>query len=135
MQISFANFEYTALDNGDEQKRVEKARKQYETSYEWAKNQFLKDERVLVLDSWLEFEKSHGTPTTIEKVEKLMPKSVKKRRRVVDDEGNPTGWEEYFDHIFPEDDVDASNIKLLSMAHQWKMKQQSSSEDEDSDQE
>ena len=62
-----------------------------------------------------------------------MPKSVKKRRRVTDEQGNPTGWEEYFDHIFPEDDNEAANIKLLSMAHQWKMNQQSSSEEESDD--
>ena len=83
-----------------------------------------------MLESWLDFEKQHGDETNIEKVEKMMPKSVKKRRRVVDEQGNHTGWEEYFDHIFPEDDVDAANIKLLSVAHQWKMNQQQSSDEE-----
>ena len=30
------------------------------------------------------------------------------------------GWEEYYDYIFPDDQTVQPNIKLLSLAKQWK---------------
>merc|ERR1711973_458248 len=54
-----------------------------------------------------------------------MPKRVKKRRRIEQDEDAPGGsdaggWEEYFDSIFPEDEGAKPNLKLLAMAKMWK---------------
>lgn len=31
-----------------------------------------------------------------------------------------TGWEEYFDYIFPDDQAAQPNLKLLALAKQWK---------------
>jgi crooked neck len=31
-----------------------------------------------------------------------------------------TGWEEYYDYIFPEDEASRPNLKLLAMAKMWK---------------
>ena len=50
-----------------------------------------------------------------------MPRIVKKRRKVTDEEGVET-WEEYRDYIFADDEGDRPNFKLLAMAHEWKMK-------------
>jgi crooked neck len=130
VQISFANFEFTAQD-GTLEERTQKARERFEISYDWCKNHTLKEERVLLLEAWVQFEHANGTEEELEKVKAKQPKSVKKRRKVVVD-GVESGWEEYFDYIFPEDDTDAANIKLLAMAHQWKMnKVDSDSESEE----
>lgn len=43
-----------------------------------------------------------------------MPKRVKKRRE------QEEGWEEYYDYIFPDDQAETRNIKILELAHKWK---------------
>lgn len=50
-----------------------------------------------------------------------MPKVVKKRRKLEENE-EQTGvaWEEYFDYIFPDDQTQQPNFKLLAMAHAWR---------------
>jgi crooked neck len=82
------------------------------------------------LEAWLEFEKENGNEHDTNHVQQKLPKAVKKRRKLQDDQGNMLGWEEYFDYIFPEDDTESSNIKLLAMAHEWKMKMQQDSSSE-----
>jgi crooked neck len=97
----------------------------YERAYNTFKENKLKEERVVLLETWLTFEnESSPEPdsTAIEKVESMMPKSVKKRRRLMDENGEPGGWEEYFDYVFPDDEEEKPNLKLLAMAHQWKQK-------------
>ena len=46
------------------------------------------------------------------------------------------GWEEYYDYIFPDDQTVQPNIKLLSLAKQWKtpgaMGEQNSDDRDDS---
>ena len=34
------------------------------------------------------------------------------------------GWEEYYDYIFPDDEANMPNLKLLQMARLWKKNQQ-----------
>merc|ERR1711909_139976 len=53
-------------------------------------------------------------------VAELMPRRVKKRRKVEAEDGSDQGWEEYFDYIFPEDEAAKPNLKLLAMAKMWK---------------
>lgn len=68
-------------------------------------------------------EDEYGNEKTRVDVDAKMPRVVKKRRRVEGEEGAMSAaWEEYFDYIFPDDESDKSNFKLLAMAHQWKMK-------------
>lgn len=43
-----------------------------------------------------------------------------------------TGWEEYFDYIFPEDEAARPNLKLLQMAKLWR-KQQETTEKPDTE--
>ncbi len=77
-----------------------------------------------------------------------MPRRVKKRRQLTTDTGADAGWEEYWDYIFPEDEVRSSssfsnhsffqvakpNMNLLKMAKEWKKKNDSDSDsDSDSD--
>ena len=49
-----------------------------------------------------------------------MPRKVKKRRKAVTEDGTDAGWEEYYDYIFPDDQVAAPSLKLLALAKQWK---------------
>merc|ERR1712228_1017953 len=59
----------------------------------------------------------------------LMPRRVKKRRKIETEDGSDQGWEEYFDYIFPEDEAAKPNLKLLAMAKMWK-KQKETVEDD-----
>ena len=59
-----------------------------------------------------------------------MPRVVKKRRQLETDTGADAGWEEYWDYIFPEDEVAKPNLKLLETAKKWK---NDSDDDSDSD--
>jgi crooked neck len=72
------------------------------------------------LESWKQYELTYGDDTTLGKVEELMPKVVKKRRKL--DDGT---FEEYFDYIFK--DGDESNQKMLNLlkkAQEWRAKMQ-----------
>ena len=72
-----------------------------------------------LLNAWRSFEHTHGSSEDIDKIEKQMPRRVKKRRKLDDDR-----YEEYMDYVFPADDQSAANLsKLLQKAHQWKQEQ------------
>lgn len=60
-----------------------------------------------------------------------MPKRIKKRRKIQTEDGTDAGWEEYFDYIFPSDEVSQPNLKLLAMAKQWRKEKQSQPSTED----
>jgi len=32
------------------------------------------------------------------------------------------GWEEYYDYLFPDDEGEKRNLKILELAHKWKKK-------------
>ena len=121
----------------------QRARKVFERAYKSMKDKELKEEvclrrilpslciivdlkplltlfqRVALLNAWKSFESTHGSPSDIEKVDKQMPRKVKKRRKLDDD-----SFEEYMDYVFPADDESAAKMsKLLQMAHQWKQTQ------------
>ncbi|KAJ3090637.1 Crooked neck-like protein 1 [Quaeritorhiza haematococci] len=126
--ISYATFENTALDNGEEPaSRAQKMRSTFERAYTLLKRKGLKEERMLLLEAWRDLEKEVGDEESIKKVVDRMPRVVKKRRKVEAEDGEGVGvggaaWEEYYDYIFPDDETDRPNFKLLAMAHQWKLK-------------
>ena len=78
----------------------------------------------MLLESWKTFEEEFGTDSTKERIEKLMPEKIKKRRKLQAEDGSDAGWEEYYDYIFPEDTANQPNLKLLAMAKLWKKQQQ-----------
>ncbi|KAJ5995404.1 Pre-mRNA-splicing factor clf1 [Penicillium waksmanii] len=97
-----------------------RARAVFDRAHKVFKDKELKEERVELLNAWRSFENTHGSPEDIDKIEKQMPRRVKKRRKLEDDR-----YEEYMDYVFPADDKSAANLsKLLQRAHAWK--QQSS---------
>nr|XP_058948987.1 crooked neck-like protein 1 [Pocillopora verrucosa] len=118
--ISFAQFEAsTATDES-----IIQARTVYERASKSLRNAEEKEERVMVLEAWKEFEDEYGDESSQEKIKKKMPRRVKKRRKVQTDDGSDAGWEEYYDYIFPDDEANMPNFKLLQMARLWKKNQQ-----------
>ncbi|KAJ3411548.1 Crooked neck-like protein 1 [Chytridiales sp. JEL 0842] len=140
--IAFANFELINLNNSpDLSGRIPVARSIFEKAYNTLRKSQIKDERVVLLESWLDFEKTvvasnASDKTFLEKVQSKMPKAVKKRRRIQNEDGTEgEGWEEYYDYLFPDDDTERPNLKLFQMAHAWKekLKMGAISSDEDDD--
>lgn len=118
--ISFAQFEAsTATDES-----IIQARTVYERATKSLRNAEEKEERVMVLEAWKEFEDEYGDESSQEKIKKKMPRRVKKRRKVQTDDGSDAGWEEYYDYIFPDDEANMPNFKLLQMARLWKKNQE-----------
>ena len=73
-----------------------------------------------MLNAWRAFENTHGSASEMARIEKQMPRKVKKRRKLEDDR-----FEEYMDWIFPADDESAAKMtNLLKMAHQWKQQKE-----------
>ncbi|XP_056261199.1 crooked neck-like protein 1 [Seriola aureovittata] len=117
--ISYAKFELS-IDSPD---RLQKCRQIYEEANKGMRSCEEKEERLMLLESWREFEKEFGSDSTMERVRKLLPEKVKKRRKLTAEDGSDAGWEEYYDYIFPEDAANQPNLKLLAMAKMWKRKQ------------
>lgn len=130
--VSFAQLELSvpegeAEEDEDEDEDEEKppseeaiarARKIFQRASNVYKVEQLKDERVLLLDSWASFEESFGDEKSQKAVADMRPRTVKRRRR--DAEGN---FEEYLDMIFPDDEEeskDKQTFNLLKAAHEWK---------------
>ena len=92
----------------------------------------------MLLEAWRDFEREDGDEKSqaevqtllsllpqvhlfsCTQVQQLLPRRVKKRRKVQTEDGTDQGWEEYFDYIFPEDEAAKPNLKLLAMAKMWK---------------
>lgn len=127
--ISYAHFELNASDEEEEEEEVgedeerpiseeakTRARKIFERAHKGMRDKDLKEETVTLLNAWLGFEKTHGTDEDVDKVQKQMPRRVKRRRRLEDD-----SFEEYVDYVFPADDQQSKGLSnLLAMAQKWK---------------
>jgi crooked neck len=111
--VSSAQFE-ASIEN------YQAARDIYSQAYDVLKTAENKEERVLLVESWRDFEKSVGDKQHLAEVEKKMPKKVVKKRPVKAQDGTDAGWEEYYDFIFPGEEAAAGFLKLLEKARQWK---------------
>ncbi|KAG0288089.1 NineTeen Complex (NTC) component [Dissophora globulifera] len=120
--ISWAHFEASVPEEG----QAALARGVFSKGYQTMKEQGLKEERVILLEAWKEFEQAQDTPNApeaLKAVMDMMPKMVKKLRQVESLDGLSAGSsqrEEYYDYIFPDDQTERPNFKLLSKAHEWK---------------
>eukprot|EP00058_Branchiostoma_floridae_P021154 XP_002606644.1 hypothetical protein BRAFLDRAFT_57911 [Branchiostoma floridae] len=124
--ISYAKFELSVA--GDDM--AARARKIFEQGNRSLRSCEEKEERLMLLEAWRDVEEEAGTAESLEKVNKLMPKRVKKRRKVQTEDGMDAGWEEYYDYIFPEDEANQPNLKLLAMAKRWKEQKEREAENE-----
>jgi len=123
-----------AAEQGDEAPEVRAIRTRgvYERAYrslrETAADQ--KEERVMLLEAWRAFEMRAGSSAeALEAVTKKMPRRVKRKREIVTEDGSSAGMEEYYDYIFPEEDSNAPNLKILEAAYKWKRQKMEASED------
>merc|ERR1712098_665968 len=105
------------------------ARHVYEEANKALRQTREKEERLMLLEAWSDFESEEGDEKSQAQVGDLMPRRVKKRRKIETEDGSDQGWEEYFDYIFPEDEAAKPNLKLLAMAKMWK-KQKETVEDD-----
>lgn len=126
--ISYAQFELGAPDDGEgegapeeeDQGVSEEAKGRTRKVFERALNSMRdrKAERVTLLNAWLAFEREQGSSEEVAKVEKQMPRKVRKTRKNEDGE-----MEEYIDYVFPVDEQQPGDISnLLAMAQGWKQK-------------
>lgn len=82
----------------------------------------------MVLENWLQLENSKlGDEAQLEMVKGKLPKRIKKRRKVKvvnqetgEEVNEDAGWEEYYDYLFPDDQEQKKNLKILELAHKWK---------------
>ncbi|KAM0787460.1 NineTeen Complex (NTC) component [Microbotryomycetes sp. NB124-2] len=108
--------------NAARQAGMERARKVFERGYADLKDKGLKEERVVLLEAWKALETAQGDADSLAKVEGMMPRVVKKMRKV---DGDSSMMEEYYDMIFADDEVAQSNpasLKFLQLAAEWKKK-------------
>merc|ERR1712083_1185156 len=98
----------------------QQARHVYEQANKELRRSREKEERLMLLEAWRDFEREDGDEKSQAEVHQLLPRRVKKRRKVQTEDGSDQGWEEYFEYIFPEDEAAKPNLKLLAMAKMWK---------------
>jgi crooked neck len=124
--ISYAHFEINIPEDDEAEEDAEeqpvsevakaRARKVFERAHKSMRDKDLKEERVSLLNAWLSFERTHGTADDVDRVQKQMPRKVKRRRRLEDD-----SFEEYVDYVFPADDQQARNLSnVMALAQKWK---------------
>ena len=81
----------------------------------------------MLLEEWLKFEQQESQggfdSQGAKHVKAKLPKRVKKRRKIETENKDGTtsqGWEEYYDYLFPDDQAQSKNLKILELAHKWK---------------
>ncbi|KAF7846557.1 hypothetical protein BT93_L4163 [Corymbia citriodora subsp. variegata] len=124
--ISYAKFEinvpYSEVESSAEQGAISqqaktRARALFQRAHDLYKDKDMTNERVELLTAWKSFEAAHGTADDQDKINKQMPRKVKKTRRI---EAEEDRLEEYMDYIFPADDErQAKMSKLLETARAW----------------
>lgn len=115
--VAYGFFEY-------ENKNFDAMRNIFNSANEYFKTRpEFKEERAFLIENWLHCEKKIGDIDQIYKVERMVPRKVKKQRKLetVDEEGNVLDykWEEYIDYIFEAEDA-GKGLKIHELAHKWK---------------
>ena len=125
--ISYAHFEINLPEDEEEEvedaegqprseEAIARARKVFERAHKSMRDKDAKEERVSLLNAWLDFERAHGSVEDIEAVQKQMPRKIKRRRKLDDDT-----YEEFLDYVFPADDQQAKSLSnMMAMAQKWK---------------
>eukprot|EP00658_Telonema_sp_P-2_P009009 TRINITY_DN13410_c0_g1_i3.p1 TRINITY_DN13410_c0_g1~~TRINITY_DN13410_c0_g1_i3.p1 ORF type:complete len:162 (-),score=46.11 TRINITY_DN13410_c0_g1_i3:150-635(-) len=113
--MSFAQFEST-LTTPD----LGRARAIYKEGMDKLGETEQKEERLMLLEDWIAFEREHGDAGALAEAEKMEPKRILRKRPLRTADGLEAGTEEYYDYIFPDEKGSAPNLKLLEMAQAWK---------------
>jgi len=85
--LSYAQFEANGVSSG-EANSVTRAREVYRKAYgEMKANSAANEARVMVLEAWKEFEEANGSDSDVKAVEEMMPKQIRKRRKIQAEDG------------------------------------------------
>lgn len=134
--LGYATFESTPLQitNQDELPETRKlmARSVYDRAYQFMREETskYKKEIVMILEAWWEFERRQASSIypeseekynhQLEELSKKMPRKIKRKKTLYSADGDEVGHEEYWDFIFPEEEMIAPGLKLLEAAYKWK---------------
>ena len=129
--LSYGKFE---IATGTEDSAAN-AREVFRRANKALKDRNRSEERAMVMEAWRDLEKEKGDEEKLAELQKIMPRRVKKRRKVYQEDGSDAGWEEYWDYVFPDDVSAAPHLKLLQMARMWKKNKEMGISDSDSDSE
>lgn len=123
--VSYANMEVAT----EQESGIERARQILQRAYDHFKSTQANTERLVLLEAWKEIESQHGNSEDVDKIIAKFPRRIKKRRKVTLEVAGDNGeadhyWEEFYDYVFPDDEMESSkakgHLKLLEMAHKWK---------------
>ncbi|KOC60338.1 Protein crooked neck, partial [Habropoda laboriosa] len=117
--IAYAKFELANSTTEDGLDNVVLARRIFERGNDALRSNGDKESRALLLEAWRDFENEKGDDETRAKIMEKMPRRIKRRRRIVGEDGSDDGWEEVFDFVFPEDESQKPNLKFLASAKAW----------------
>ncbi|KAG6803599.1 protein crooked neck [Apis mellifera caucasica] len=117
--IAYAKFELANSTSEDDFDNVVLARRIFERGNDALRQNGDKESRALLLEAWRDFENEKGDDETRAKIMEKMPRRIKRRRRIVGEDGSDDGWEEIFDFVFPEDESQRPNLKFLASAKAW----------------
>lgn len=120
--LSYARTEQTIPGSG------ERPRKIFQKANNILRSCEEKEQRIMLLEAWREYEETSGTEASLERVRGLMPRRVTKRRQVTASDGQTTRWEECVDYIFPDDETAKPSLMLLAKAKEWMKKKQEAEE-------
>eukprot|EP00897_Mesotaenium_endlicherianum_P005435 jgi/Mesen1/491/ME001024S10726 len=117
--------------------RVQKSRAVYERAFDTMRTSApeAKEERVMLLEAWRDMEAAAAGDGDVAAVSRKMPKRVKRKRPIANEDGTPAGFEEYYDYIFPDETGGAPNLKILEAAYRWKRQRQEEVEEEEEEEE
>jgi crooked neck len=115
--ISYAKF-LISIKSIDEARNI---LKKAESFFKISQN---KEDRALLLEQWLDIENEIGNEECISEIQNKLPKKVKKKRKL-QSTNEDAGYEEYLDYIFPDEEQESRNNKILSIAQKWKLQQNS----------
>jgi crooked neck len=114
--ISFAKFE---IQNGN----IKEARKIYQEAFICLKSPIeLQEQRVMLIESWRDFEEEHGDEQTQLHVKNNMPTRIIKRKKVQNDDGSDSGVQVTYEYVFNDQQNAKAGSKLLEAAKKWKEK-------------
>lgn len=94
-----------------------------------------KEQRLMLLEAWRDYEDEFGDDISLEKVKQLLPRKVTRRRQVAADDGSKMRWEEYVDFVFPDDETAKPSLLLLAKAKEWVKKKQQQEQEQEQEQE
>ncbi|OAF68272.1 Pre-mRNA-splicing factor CLF1 [Intoshia linei] len=113
--ISFGMFEFEVLG-------LDACNNVFDEGYKILRTENNKEHCVHLLAQWRKIAKREKSKELLDKITKIYPEKVKKRKKIESLRGMDEGYEEYYDFIFPDEKVENKNLKLLAMAKNWKVK-------------